>query len=84
MRVLLLTSVVLLLTGCPTKIVYVPVETCPEPKELIVVPQLQKDLLPANATTGQKLEAIRFDYKNILTELERCIVVLDGYRGKAK
>ena len=82
MKKLLLASVVLVLTGCATKIVYVPVETCPEPKEIITTPS--KPQLSSDATTKQKLEALRLYVGDLEFELSRCIVVLDGYRGKAK
>jgi len=78
MRVLLLTSTLLLLTGCPAKIVYVPVETCPEPKEVIAIPS--KPELPSDATTKQKLEALRLYVNDVKYELERCSTILDGYR----
>jgi hypothetical protein len=79
MKYLFLTAA-LLLTACSPKIVYVPVETCPAPKEQITMPQLNINSLPADANTKQKLEAWRLDFSALQFELKRCIVVLDGYR----
>lgn len=78
MRASLLTVVLLVLTGCPTKIVYVPVETCPKPKEVITIPS--KPEFSVDATTKQKLEALRLYVNDVKYELDRCVTILDGYR----
>jgi len=66
------------LTGCSPKVVYVPVETCPEPKEIITIPS--KPEFSVDATTKQKLEALRLYVNDVKYELDRCITILDGYR----
>ena len=70
------------LAGCCTpKIVYVPVESCPPPKDEIVYPVLQTENLPSDASTKQRLEALRLDFNSLQTELKRCIIVLDAYKN---
>lgn len=70
----------LILTGCCTvETVYVPVPTCDQPPPF-TAPALMVDSLPADASTKQKLEAIRLDYGALQGSLEQCIILLDGYR----
>ena len=80
MNKLLLVGCLFLGGCCTTKFVYVPVETCPKPTQDITFPVLMKDNLPADASTKQKLEAIRLDFGVLQMELKRCIITLDAYR----
>jgi len=64
--------------GC-TKIVLVPVSSCPAPP-VITMPVLMVDTLAPQATTQDKLHAIKMDYGTLRRELEACIMIVDGYR----
>ena len=76
MRTIVIIMTVMMLTGCGwNQKVYVPVSSCPKPPTCGEV--LQVKLLPNNATTNQRLEAIRADY----FELYRCKLLLDAYRA---
>lgn len=78
----LITISVILLTGCAgqqIKTVHIPVSSCPPPPAL-TMPELAVDRLPAHPTTAEALTAIRDDHIRMRGELERCIVILDGYR----
>lgn len=76
MRTIVTIMSVMMLTGCGwNQKVYVPVSSCPKPPVCGEV--LQVKLLPKDATTIQKLEAIRADY----FELYRCKMLLDAYRS---
>jgi hypothetical protein len=65
--------------GC-TKTVLVPVSSCPAPPPVITMPVLMVDTLPPQATTQDKLHAIKMDYGTLRRELEACIVIVDGYK----
>lgn len=65
-------------SGC-TRTILVPVSSCPAPPT-ITMPALMVDTLPPQATTQDKLHAIKLDYGTLRRELEACIVVVDGYR----
>ena len=76
MRTIVIIMTVMMLTGCGwNHKVYVPVSSCPKPPACGEV--LQVKLLPKDATTNQRLEAIRSDY----FELYRCKLLLDAYRA---
>ena len=76
MRTIAIIISVMLFTGCGwNQKVYVPVSSCPKPPVCGEV--LQVKLLPKDATTNQRLEAIRADY----FELYRCKLLLDAYRA---
>ena len=76
MRIIVIIIAVMILSSCSsTRTVYVPVSSCPQPPACGEV--LQVKLLPKDATTIQKLEAIRADY----FELYRCKLILDAYRA---
>ena len=64
---------------CSVKEVMVPVSSCHAPPAFSA-PTLQVDSLSADATTKQKLEAIRLDYGALRSSLNQCITLLDAYR----
>lgn len=79
--VALLLHLTVLLAGCPTKIVYLPVYKCDEPPEMSV-PQLLTKSLPNTATTEEKLRALGMDLLRLESNHKQCIIYLDAYRGK--
>lgn len=79
--VALLLPLTVLLAGCPTKIVYLPVYKCDEPPETRM-PQLLTQTISPTAPTNEKLQALGMDHLRLKNSLEQCIIYLDAYRGK--
>lgn len=80
-------TVVLLLamlttSGCVTKYVYVPVSSCTEPRAFNA-PYLMVDNLPVDATTKDKLQALKVDHGTMKSSISECKALLDGYRKPA-
>lgn len=69
--------IALLLAGCSPKIIYVPVDNCPVPPAIQIPTKPQ---LSVDATTKQKLKALRLYVNDVKYELERCSTILDSYR----
>lgn len=77
----LLLPLTVLLVGCPTKIVYLPVYKCDEPPEMRM-PLLLTKMMRREAPTEEKLQALGMDHLRLKNSLEQCIIYLDAYRGK--
>jgi len=65
--------------GCCPPPVMIPVSSCPAPP-VITMPTMMVDTLAPQATTQDKLHAIKMDYGTLRKELEACIVIVDGYK----
>lgn len=69
-------------TGCVTRYVYVPVSSCTEPRAFNS-PYLMVDNLPSDATTKDKLQALKVDHGTMKSSIAECKALLDGYRKPA-